>query len=109
MSARPFTWWWPSSTPGKAAMWAVIGLSSLTVLVAGPFAVINVAFWYLVAVGARFIGIKATHGGGTPSEPTARRGPDRSSEVIAAVGMTIGGLAVMGMVVAAMAYLMAWA
>ncbi len=55
-----FSWWWPSSSGGKAAFLVVLVLSALTGLVGGPLAVINVAFWYLVAVGIRFIFLKTT-------------------------------------------------
>ncbi len=65
MAEKPFTWWWPQSSAGNAAFWVVIAISALTVFVGGPFAVINVAFWYLVAVGVRFVYLKAS-GKGPP-------------------------------------------
>lgn len=52
---RPFSWWWPSSSVGSAVFGAVIGVSALTLLAFGPFAIINVLFWYLVAVFVRFV------------------------------------------------------
>lgn len=57
---KPFTWWWPSSRGGAAAFGAIIGVSALTGLIGGAFAIINVAFWYLVAVGVRFVYLQAT-------------------------------------------------
>jgi hypothetical protein len=64
---KPFTWWWPSSVGGKVTFWLIIILSALTGLIGGPMAIINVAFWYLVAVGVRFVHLKATRGGTTPA------------------------------------------
>lgn len=69
---RPFSWWWPSSNAGNAAFWVVLAISSLTFLIAGPFAIINVAFWYAVAVGARFVGLHAL--GRVPSPPKSPTG-----------------------------------
>ena len=60
MAEKAFTWWWPQSNAGNAAFWVVIALSALTILAFGPFAIINVAFWYVVAVVIRFVYIKAT-------------------------------------------------
>jgi hypothetical protein len=70
MNQTPFTWWWPSSTGGKVAFFIVLFMSALTGIAGGPLAIINVAFWYLVAVGIRFVYIKANRGGGpiTPQQ-----------------------------------------
>lgn len=67
MNPRPFTWWWPSTSVGVTAFWIVIVLSSLTFFIAGPFAIINVAFWYFAAVFVRFVFLQAT--GQAPKGP----------------------------------------
>lgn len=63
MAGKPFTWWWPSSVFGGVVFVLILAVSALTFIEAGPFAIINVAFWYLLAVGIRFLYIKATRGG----------------------------------------------
>jgi hypothetical protein len=74
---KPFTWWWPSSTGGAVAFWIAILLPGLTIFVAGLMGIINVAFWYLVAVGIRFVFIKANGTG--PSSATHAAPP---SEIV---------------------------
>jgi len=80
---KPFTWWWPGARGGSAAFGAILGLSALTVLIYGAFAIINVAFWYLAAVGVRFVYVKATGKHPAPSQrprPQQSSGTDRDDE-----------------------------
>lgn len=66
MSTKPFTWWWPSTGAGVAAFTVAMTLAGLTLFIFGPLAIINVAFWYLVCVGIRFVFIQAN--GGRPDQ-----------------------------------------
>lgn len=71
---RSFSWWWPRSSAGSAAFGAVIGVSALTLLAFGPFAIVNVLFWYLVAVFVRFVCLQATGTYPKNAAPTLRGG-----------------------------------
>lgn len=66
---KRFTWWWPSSRAGAAGFGAILGVSALTALIGGPLAIINVAFWYLAAVGVRFVYLQATGKHPAASQP----------------------------------------
>lgn len=68
--SKRFTWWWPSSNWGNAVFWVIIALSATTIFVDPFFFFVNVAFWYLVAVGVRFVYIKANG-----LEPSRQREP----------------------------------
>jgi len=59
--SRRFTWWWPSSNAGNAVFWVMLVLAGLTIFIAPFFFMINVVFWYLIAVGVRFVFLHATH------------------------------------------------
>lgn len=47
--------WWPESSTGKAIFMVVIIGSGMTVLIDPVFFVINVAFWYILAVVIRLV------------------------------------------------------
>jgi uncharacterized membrane protein len=60
MRPEGFSWWWPTRTWARVCLTIWLLLCSLTVIIAGPVgAFINMAVWYLMVIGVRFVYLQA--------------------------------------------------
>ena len=109
MSSNRFSWWWPRHTWASVLLIILLCLAAVTGVVAGPLgAAFNVAFWYGLVIGARFLVLKAAYVHGAditgsdakPSEPNvSRRSVMRDVGEVAFGGIVMGLMLVAALIV----------